>query len=152
MRNRTGTVAIVVSYDESQKNPVLVDRISDDREIAALEVALKTGEEAPLEAIYAMRKKQLQEDEDFGDYVEDLLSKPFVRQEVMEHGVQWLKSKIRIEEYQRTEAEATRVIADYAFKVFLEDPERKDFMLAGPAAKVRIRVFTLPKGQLKNAA
>ena len=48
---------------------------------------------------------------------------------------------------QRSEKEATTVIAGYAFKLFMENPKRTEFLLAGPAAKVRIRVFTLPPAQ-----
>lgn len=139
---KTGTVALVVRIDGSQ--PVLVEKFSDDREIAVLEGALATGENSPLELIYSMREKQTKEDEEFGNYVEELLSQPFIRPEIQEHGLQWLKSKIRIEEYQRCEAEATRIIAEYAFQLYVGNPNRTDFFLAGPVSKVRVRVFPLP--------
>jgi hypothetical protein len=83
------------------------------------------------------------EEGEFGDYVEELLSQPFVGTEIQEHGVQWLKSKIRIERYQRTETDAAKVIAEYAMKVVSEDPDKTDFFLAGPNTMVRIRVFPL---------
>lgn len=139
---KVGTIALVIRFDH--RSPVLVDSLSDDREIAMLEAAMGSGKTDPLETVYSMRFRQAKEDEEFGNYVEELLSQPFIRPEIQEHGIQWLKSKIRIEQYQKCEAEATQVIAGYAFKVFQENPKKKDFFLAGPTAKVRIRIFTLP--------
>lgn len=142
MRNtRIGTVALVIRYDGSQ--PQLLDKFSDDREIAALEAALQSGAEDPMHVVYELRERQTREDEEFGDYVEELLSQPFVRPEIQEHGIQWLKSKIRIEEYQQTETQAAQIIAEYAFRLFRENPDRKEFLLNGPAATVRIRVHVL---------
>ena len=137
---KIGTVALVVSLEnESLK---LVETFSDDREIAAFESALGLGAN-PLEKVYELREKQAKEDDDFGNYVEDLLSQPFVRPEIQEHGVAWLKSKIRIEEYQKCELEAAQIIANYAFNRFQQSPEVKEFLLVGPVAKVKIRVFTI---------
>ena len=48
---------------------------------------------------------------------------------------------MRIEEYQKSEAEATRIIAQYAHKLYEDDKARNDYILSGPSAKVRIRVF-----------
>jgi hypothetical protein len=141
--SKIGTVALIVRLDGDQA-PNLVEKFSDDREIAAFETAMKAGDADPLSTVYTMRDRQAKEDEEFGDYVEELLSQPFVRPEIQEHGVQWLKSKIRIEQFQKCEREATQIIADYAFRLFSENPSRTDFFLAGPAAKVRIRIFTLP--------
>ncbi len=142
MRNtRIGTVALVIRYDGPQ--PQLLDKLSDDREIAALEAALQSGETDPMHVVYELRERQTREDDEFGDYVEELLSQPFVRPEIQEHGIQWLKSKIRIEEYQRTETQAAQVIAEYAFRLFQENPERKEFLLSGPAATVRVRIHVL---------
>ena len=142
---KIGTVALVVCCPEKLKPPVLVAQLSDDHEIAALAAAVESGEVQPLEHVYQIRQKQEKEDEEFGNYIEKLLSQPFVRTEVQHHGVQWLKSKIKIEEFKKSEGEATRVIADYAFKLFQDHPDRTEFILSGPAAKVRIRVFLLPK-------
>jgi hypothetical protein len=149
---KIGTVALIIN---PKGDPELLDQFSDDREISILEAAFATQEPDPLSIVYSMRQKQCQEDEEFGDYVEELLSQPFVRPEVQEHGVQWLRSKIRIEEYQKCESQATKVIAEYAFKLFKEDPNRTEFILAGPAAKVRIRVFLVPErdaNEIPNAA
>ena len=142
---RAGTVALIVRYEG--EGPELVEALSDDSEITVLERALTEGEGDPLEAVHAHREKVRQEDEEFGDYVEELLSQPFLKPEVQEHGVQWLKSKIKIEKYQRCEQEATRVIAEYAYALYCRDPERLDFFLAGPSARVRIRVFRLASGR-----
>jgi len=147
---KVGTVALVVRYEGDA--PTLLETFSDDREIAILETAVNEGEASPLDIIHAMRARQAKEDEEFGDYVEELLCQPFVRPEIQEHGIQWLKSKIRIEQYQKCEGEATHVIAAYAFKLFIEDPDRVDFLLAGPSAKVRIRVFNLSLAVSKERA
>ncbi len=138
---KSATLALVISYD--QGSPVLIETLSDDREIHLIEGELQKGDSDPLDRLRAHREQVSKEEEEFGDYVEELLSQPFVRPEIQEHGIQWLKSKIRIEEYQRSEVEAARVIADYAYRVFQEDPRRTDFYLAGPTNKVRIRVFVL---------
>jgi len=141
---RSGTVALIVQTDPTTHQTKLVDQISDDREIEAVEKAITGGDPAVLEKIYVARAKQIEEEEKFGDYVEDLITQPFVRQEIREHGVQWLKSKLRIEQFRQNEEDASRVIAGFAFQVFLENQELRDFLLAGPSAQVRIRVFVLP--------
>lgn len=134
-----GTVALIIAPEK--KEPVLVDCISDESEIAVFQAALEKGETDPLAVVYTKRERQAREEEDFGDYVEELLSRPFVRPEIQHHGLQWLKSKLRIEEFQRSEKEATSIIAQYAFKLYQEQPSRTDFILAGPNAQVRIRIF-----------
>ncbi|MBC7693596.1 MAG: hypothetical protein H7222_17660 [Methylotenera sp.] len=136
---KIGTVALIVYSDG--KDIKLADTFSDDREIALFEDALKDGESDPIESVYEMRAHQQKEDEDFANYVEDLLSQPFVRTEIQVHGLAWLKSKIRIEEYQKSEMQAAEVIAKYAFDRYVSDPRLTDFLLAGPAARVRVRVF-----------
>ena len=138
---KVATVALVV---EGQSHS-LVDVISDDHEISLLESSCKSGERDLLRPVYEFRQKQCAEDEQFGEYVEDLLSQPFLRTEIQEHGLQWLKSKIRIEEFQRTENEAAKIIAEYAMKILTENPEKTDFFLAGPKTMVRVRVFAQKK-------
>ena len=139
---KIGTVALVIA--EKGKKPVLLECLSDDQEITYLETALEKGEVHPLDLIHALRENRNLEAEEFGDYVEELLTQPFVKPEIQKHGVQWLKSKVRIEEFQKTESEAVQVISQYAYKLYLENPKRVDFFLAGPNARVRIRVFTIP--------
>jgi hypothetical protein len=140
---KIGTVALVVYADGKQIH--LADTFSDDREIALFEDALKDGESDPIETVYELRARQQREDDEFANYVEELLSQPFVRTEIQEHGIAWLKSKIRIDEYQRSETQAAEVIAKYAFTRYVNDPQLTDFLLAGPAARVRIRIFKLAR-------
>ena len=147
--SRTGTVALVVRIESG--SPILLDQISDDHEIEILEQSMKVGGSQALEDVYHARDRQFEEEERFGDFVEALITQPFVKQEILEHGVQWLKSKVKIEKYQRQERDATRVIAQYAFQVYSENPGLTDFMLSGPHAQVRIRVLELPASARKSA-
>jgi hypothetical protein len=144
---KVATVAIVVckTPDASTEGMSLVEVLSDEHEIGLLEASCKAGSDDPMEPVHEFRRRQHVEEGEFGDYVEELLSQPFVGTEIQEHGVQWLKSKIRIERYQRTETDAAKVIAEYAMRVVSEDPEKTDFFLAGPNTMVRIRVFSAAK-------
>ena len=136
------TIALAVSFKDG--SPRLVDTISDSREILILEEALELGADDALQVVYDHREKQSREDNEFSDYVENLLSKPFLKDDVQKHGIQWLKSRMRIDQFQKDEAEAAKVIANYAFEIFSEDQQLKDFFLAGPKAQVRVRVFVIP--------
>jgi hypothetical protein len=147
--SRTGTVALVVgrriAFDGKQidDSPILIEKFSDNHEIEIFESAVESGEVSPLGMIYQLRDRKKVEEEEFGNYVEELLSQPFLKSEVQKHGLEWLQSKHKIEQFQKTEREATEIIAQYAYRVYLEDPKRVDFILSGPSAKVRIRVFEL---------
>jgi hypothetical protein len=147
---KVGTVALVVRYID-ENSPVLITALSDDAEIAVLEEALAAGEEDPLNIIHSLRKQQKDEDEKFGDYVEELLSRPFLKPEIQQHGVQWLKSKMRIEAFLRSETEATQVIAHYAFELFQQTPDQKEFYLAGPSAEVRVKIYVLHAAEENGA-
>ena len=148
---KAATIALIVrSLDDN--HPELVDVLSDDREISLLESEVESGEDDPLQKVYEFRSAQSREDDEFADYVEDLLSQPFVKPEIQQHGVQWLKSKIRIEQFQRNEAEAAKAIAKYALKVFSSDPRRTEFFLAGPRAQVHVRVFLMGSNAVASAA
>jgi len=136
---KTGTIALIIAMEDGKKQ--LVESISDDHEVMLLEDAYKNGDEDPLEIVYKFREKITQEDEEFGDYVEELLSQPFLRKDIRDHGLEWFRSKLRIEEYRRNETEATAVISEYAYKMYCEDLNKTDFILCGPSAKVRICVF-----------
>lgn len=170
---KTGIVALVVAFKPSTQSPedvapapvkevraietpafvepVLIDAFSDDTEVEILQEAWENNELTdgdkpipdPLKQIYEMRERQTKEDEEFGNYVEDLLTNPFLRKDIQAHAVQWLRSKIRIEEYHHCERDAMRVIAEYAFQIYRQDPAKRDFFLAGPVAKVRVRIFEL---------
>lgn len=138
---KAATIALVVRYEGDE--PALVETFSDDREISLLEAAVEKGELDPVESVREQRRRAKEEEEEFGNYVEELLSQPFLRPDIQDHGVQWLKSKIRIEEYQKTEMEAAKTIADFAFRMFQEDKKMTDFSLAGPATIIRVRVFVM---------
>lgn len=138
---RTGTVALIVSY--TNQKPNLLGSLSDDREIETFHMAREAGSTDPMDAVVKLREQQKREDEEFGDYIEELLTKPGVRTEIQDHGVQWLKSKMKMERFHKTEKEATAVIAEYAFKVFEKAPEKTEFILAGPSAQVQIRIFVM---------
>jgi hypothetical protein len=141
---KIGTVALIVTYSGPREEPVLVESLSDEQEIGTLELALRSaaGPDA-LEAVRLSRLRRVEEDEAFGDYVEGLLSQPFVPPQVREHGVQWFRSKNRIEKYQAAEQEARKVIADFAFEIFRLEPARTDFVLSSSSAEVRVRVFVI---------
>jgi hypothetical protein len=136
---KSATLALIVRIENGKTS--IVEALSDDREIQLFESEMKDLGIAALERVHAQRAQSQKEEEEFGDYVEELLSQPFVRPEIREHGVQWLQSKMRIEQYQRSEADAARVIAEYAFKMFEEDRSRRDFFLAGPTNRVRVKVL-----------
>jgi hypothetical protein len=148
---KAATIALIVK-SARDRDPEVVEVLSDDREISLLESGWETGDDRALGKVYEYRDIQLREDDEFADYVEDLLSQPFVKPEIQEHGLQWLRSKIRIEEFQKNEKEAAQVIAEYALKVFRGNPERKDFLLAGPKAQVRVRIFVMEAAHRANAA
>ena len=136
---KVGTVAIVLA--EASSSPQWIETFSDEREIAALEQAISEGSNDPIKAVYAFRERLEQEDEEFGDYVEELLTQKLVRPEIQDHGVAWLRSKLKIQEYRKQEEDAAEVIATYAMARVRENPKLDDFMLAGQGIKVRVRVF-----------
>lgn len=129
----------------SARTPTLVahwvETFSDEREIATLEKAIESGNPFPLQSVYEFRARTEREDVEFGDYVEDLLCQKAVRPEVQSHGIAWLRSKMKIEEFRRQEREAAEVIANFALAKVKEDPALEDFLLAGPGIQVRIRIF-----------
>jgi hypothetical protein len=140
---KTATVALIVRFEGEA--PSLAEIVSDDQELEILEAAFADEDRDPLAEIQEHRRKICREDDEFGDYVEQLLCQPFVKSEVQEHGVEWLKSRIRIEQFQKTESAAARVIGDYAYKLFSENQGLKDFFLSGPNTRVRVRIFVLPR-------
>ena len=139
---KTSTVALILTLEG--ENSSHVETLSDDAEIQFLETVIREGEPAVLERLYEQRKQLVKQENEFGDYLEDLLSQPFLNPEIQQHAVRWLKSKIRIEEFQKTEKEAAKIIAEYAYKIFRSDPSKTDFLLASPNSEVRIRIFLIP--------
>lgn len=144
------TIALVVARHRGEL--VLTDTLTSGEEILELELALLNEDVDPMKRVQDYRIKQSQEEEEFADFVEGLLSQPFVKPEVQEHAVQWFKSRAKIETYQKAEDEASRVIAQYAFQIFSADPSKTDFLLAGPRAKVRVRVIDLTHIKEQRAA
>lgn len=140
---KIATVALMIR--RQARSLEMVEYISDDREIAVYEAALSVGDPDPLKKVHEHRAQQTQEDLSFADYVEDLVSQPFQRPEIKENGIQWLKARMRIEEFQRNEYEAAKIIAEFALQIYLGDPTRTDFSLSGSSAQVRVRVFVLPQ-------
>jgi hypothetical protein len=145
-----GNIALVIAHQDEK--PVLLNVISDEKEIEILDAAVRAGEKDPLQIVMAFRQQQEGEDEEFGEYVEEILSQPFVKPELQQHGVQWLKSKMKIEYFQKKEADAAKIIAEYAFKLYTENPGKLDFIISGPTAAVRIRVFLVQPEAAKSAA
>ncbi len=145
------TIALVVSSTDKE-TPVLFEALTSADEILELELALMSADPNPLKRVHDFRQKQLMEDEEFADFVEGLLSQPFVKPDVQDHAVQWFKSRAKIEAYQKAEDGASKVIAMYAFEIYQSDPGRTDFFLAGPKAKVRIRVIELKDPPQEQAA
>lgn len=148
---KTGTVALLIDAQTPTDKPQLVETISDDQEIQWLEKCIETGNENPMEILQSLRVARRQAEDEFGDYVEGLLSQPFLAPEVRKHGVHWMQSKLKIEKFKKNEIEAAQVIADFALRVFSENSKCTDFYLMGPNAKVRIRIFKLEKSK-KSAA
>jgi hypothetical protein len=140
-RMKSSTIALILSQDHTSS--VLIDILCEQHEIDFLESALLQGEANPLYLIYKQREQQAQIDEELGAYIEELLSQPFLNQEIQHHGVQWLKSKIKIEKYQKSEKEAAQVIAEYAMRIFTIDPTKIDFFLTSQNNQVRVRIFTI---------
>ena len=136
---KTNTIALII---QSQTDPLqLIDTLSHPREIDFFESALTSGEVDPLQMIYDYRVKESKQDEEFGNYIEELLSRPFLKPDVQRHAVQWLKSKIKIEHYQKIERDAAKTISDFAYKIFQKDPTKTDFFLTSKTSQVRVRVF-----------
>jgi hypothetical protein len=138
---KAATLALVVRSNGDSLE--LVEILSDDREIGLLASGVESQDPDPLKPVYDYRLKQIREEEEFGNYIEELLSQPFLRPDIQDHGVQWLKSRIRIEKYQKNESEAANIIAKYACQVFKENPSSTDFLMEGHTTRVRVRVFVM---------
>ena len=137
------TIAIVVTRQGGE--PVLAETLTSTEEILEMELAIHNRDPEPLRRLQEYRTRHSSEEEEFADFVEGLLSQPFVKPDVQDHAIQWFKSRAKIEAFQKAEDEASRVIAHYAFQVFVQDQEKTDFLLAGPKARVRIRIIDLSK-------
>ncbi len=145
---KSALLALIIN----SKDNTLVETLAEDHEISLFETEVAQGDPNPLPKILHLRTVQAKEEEEFGDYVEELLSQPFLRKEIQEHALQWLRSKIRIEQYQKSEQEAAKVISDYALELFRNDPEKTDFFLVGPTHRVRVRIFVVDAGVRRQVA
>ena len=88
------------------------------------------------------RDKKEKENQQFEDYVEQLLSHPFLKPEIEKHALSWMHSKIRVEAYEQEERKAARVIGNYAFQLFQKSPQQSEFLLNGKDSEVRVFVYT----------
>ena len=139
---KTNIIALVVS--ETEEKIVLKETLHDESEIEILKNSIKKGSSAPLEAVYQFRAEKDEKENEFADHVEGLLCNPFLKSEVQEHAIQWFRSRIKIENFQKIEREAASVIAKYACEIFNSNRFRDDFLLSTKKTSVRIRVFMLP--------
>ncbi len=133
---KTHTIALIVTHSG-------FDILQDEYEIECLENALRRGERDPLQEIIHRRTLLDQKESLQADYIEELLSRPFVRPSLQQQGVLWFKSKMKLDVHREAENEAAKVIADYAYQIYQTNPARTDFLLAGPRSQVRIRIFSL---------
>lgn len=145
------TIALVVSRNH-QGIPELLEALTSADDILEFELALLEQDPHPLQRVFEYRAKCSVDEEEFADFVEGLLSQPFVKPEVQEHAVQWFKSRAKIEEFQKSEDTASQVISNYAFEVYRNDTHKTDFFLAGPRSKVRIRIFEIKLSAHHQAA
>lgn len=143
MEDETQQPTITLVVNIGQDVPTLAETLINANEMLELEMALIKGESDPVAKVWEYRQKQKGEDEEFADFVEGLLSQPFLKPEIQQHAIQWFKSRMKIESFQKAEDEASRVIAQYAFQIYMGDRGKTDFLLSGPKAKVRIRVIEL---------
>jgi hypothetical protein len=137
-----GRVLILITrYSEGQLQ--IADSISDDPEFSFVQQMLSKKHPNPLEAIRQRRRVQYLEEEAFADYIESLVSAPGCALDVRDHAGRWFLSRIHLEKYRQAEAEARQVIVDYAFRVFLSDPNQTDFILASAHAQVRVLIHVV---------
>jgi hypothetical protein len=145
----TNTIALLISY--SSGSPVLETTLFDEWEIQLLEAALVAQEPEPMKHVHNYRTQEQQKELELADFVEELVSKPFLSSQIQHYGMQWFKSKIKIDEYNKLEQDAIQVIAKYAFQLFLKDSHKTDYFLLSPNSRVRVRVFILPSRDITQA-
>ncbi|MEK6705357.1 MAG: hypothetical protein AABZ06_06170 [Bdellovibrionota bacterium] len=138
---KTATIALVVRT--GMEIPSLLEVLSDENEIAMFEQLLMQNKHEPMSMLQRHRDMKTVQENEFGDYVEEIVSHPYAKKDIKDYGLRWLKSRMKIEEFQRSELEAAKIIGDYAYRIFLSDPDMVDFSLQGPSAAVRVKVFIL---------
>lgn len=138
-QNDSSHVLLLVSQSDGKL--VLLDALSDSREIEFMKKAVEKHTPDLVRALDAFRIVREREEELFGDHVESLLCKPFLKPKIRQNCLDWLKSRARIEDLGRREREATRVIGEYAYRVLIQSPELQDFALQSERAEVRVEVL-----------
>jgi hypothetical protein len=133
------TLGLIVCSKEGLTS--LVDILTEDQEIHFMEQVIQERSRNPLKAVYDRRAEQDRKDEEFGDYVEKLLTRPSPKSEIHRHCIQWLQSKAKIEEYLKNEREAAEIIAGYAVRIYESNREKRDFILVSQTTRIRIRIF-----------
>jgi hypothetical protein len=145
-----GRVLILIARDSNGTLQVL-DSVSEDPEVSFVEQVLAKNHPNPIEALRQRRRLQEQEDEAFADYIENRVSAPSCTFEIREHAGKWFRSRIHLEQYKKSEAEAREVIVNYAFRVFLSDTSQRDFILASAQAQIRILIYVVENTKLSVA-
>jgi len=97
--------------------------------------------EDSLQVIQHNRLINTQKNEEFDDQVESLVCYPFQRPEVLKQGIHWLDTQFKQQQNKVRERDAAEVIAHHAIDLFLEDPQRTDFILEGPHHEIKVRIF-----------
>lgn len=136
---KTNTIALIVTQKDGASS--LSEVLFDHDEIQFLETTVTSGSADPLNQVRQFREQIEEQENGFGDYVESLLSKPFLDSQIQKHCVQWLKSKLKIEQFEEKEYQAAQVIAKYAYDIFQKDSSQTDFVLASTQHQVRVRIF-----------
>jgi hypothetical protein len=144
-----GTVLILLGRDEEGR-PKILESVSDDPEVLLVEEALAEHHPDPLMAVRQHRQEQEDEEEAFADYLESLLSAPACGIQLQRHAVLWFRSKMDLESHRRAESEARRVIVDFAFRLYCEDPSQTDFVLTSPQAEVHVVIRDLAELSLRT--
>ena len=138
---KTKTIALLLILEDPK--PILVDILQEEEEILFMERTFseQISLEDSLQIIQHNRLRNAQKDEEFDDQVENLVCYPFQRPEVIQQGVHWFNSKFKEQENKIRLRFAAEVIAQHALEVFMKEPKQTDFILEGPIAQVRVRIF-----------
>jgi hypothetical protein len=144
------TLALVVRKRE--KKIEWLDTLSQESEILFFEALLGAGVQDPLLDLAVKREQERQSEDDFANYVEDLVVKPGLKPEVREQAVQWFYSRIRIEKYEAQEKQAAAVVARVALQLYQEHPAQVDFTLSSERSEIRVKIFDLGRVQASLAS
>ncbi len=133
------TIILIVS--DSNTSIKLIDFIYSDSEIERLESLIQAHTFDPLHQVYQFRASEHQKLNQFADQIEQLITQPCQKVSLIESGVHWLRSLIKLEKYQQTEKQAAMVLAHFAYQLFQKDPNNKAFELSGLTNTVKIKVY-----------